>query len=116
MGKRGKAYKPNDADRTFVERAVQAGTTINYIADCLNITDDTLRKYYRYEIITARERMKGEAVRVLMESLTDNNLDAAKYVLGRVAKWSEAGDDASAKRASMPSVIQFLAVDGPGDS
>ncbi len=89
MGKQGKKYEENDTDRVFVERAVQAGTSINTIADCLNISDDTLRKYYRYEIVTARERMKGEAVRVLMDSLTDNSLDAAKYVLGRVAGWTE---------------------------
>ena len=85
----GKKYKPTDADRGFVERAVMAGTRINVIADCLNITDDTLRKHFRYEITTARERLKGDAVRVLMDSLTDGSLDAAKYVLSRVAGWSE---------------------------
>lgn len=87
--KQGKTYKPNDADRGFVDRAVKAGTSINIIADCLNISDDTLRKYYRYEIVTAREVLKGEAVRVLTESLTDNSLDAAKYVLSRIAGWTE---------------------------
>ena len=87
--KQGKLYKPTDADRLFVERSVMAGTTINTIADCLNITDDTLRKHFRYEITTARERMKGEAVRVLMDSLTDGSLDAAKYVLARAAGWTE---------------------------
>jgi len=85
----GKGYKPNDADRTFVERAVMAGTAIGTIAECLNLHDDTLRKHYRYEIVTGRERLKGDAVRVLMDSLTDNSLDAAKYVLSRVAGWTE---------------------------
>jgi len=85
----GKNYKPSDADRTFVERAVMAGTAIETIAECLNIHDDTLRKHYRYEIVTGRERLKGDAVRVLIDSLTDNSLDAAKYVLSRVAGWTE---------------------------
>lgn len=89
MASRGKLYIPTDADRIFVERAVMAGTVINNIADCLNITDDTLRKHFRYEIMTARERMKGDAIRVLMDSLTDGSLDAAKYVLSRVAGWTE---------------------------
>ena len=89
MATQGKLYKPTDADRLFVERAVMAGTQINTIADCLSITDDTLRKHFRYEITTARERMKGDAVRVLMDSLTDGSLDAAKYVLSRVAGWTE---------------------------
>jgi hypothetical protein len=82
-------YKPTDADREFVDRAVMAGSRINDIADSLNITDDTLRKHFRYEITTARERLKGQAVRVMMDSLADGSLDAAKFVLARVAGWAE---------------------------
>lgn len=89
MAQQGRRYEPTDADRQFVERAVMAGSRINDIAECLNITDDTLRKHFRYEIVTARERLKGDAVRVLMDSLTDGSLDAAKYVLSRVAGWTE---------------------------
>lgn len=89
MAKQGKEYKPTDADRLFVERAVMAGSKINDISDCLRITDDTLRKHFRYEIMTSRERLKGSAVRVLVDSLTDNSLDAAKFVLSRVAGWTE---------------------------
>jgi len=89
MAKQGATYKATEADRLFVERSVTAGSRINDIADCLKITDDTLRKHYRYEIMTARERLKGEAVRVLSDSLTDNSLDAAKFVLSRVAGWTE---------------------------
>ena len=85
----GRAYIPSDTDRTFVERAVMAGTPIEKIAGCLNLHDDTLRKHFRYEIMTGRERLKGDAVRVVVDSLTDNSLDAAKFVLGRVAGWTE---------------------------
>ena len=89
MAKQGATYKPTEADRIFVERAVMAGTTIEKIAECLNVHDDTLRKHFRYEITTSRERLKGEAVRVLSDSLTDNSLDAAKFVLSRVAGWTD---------------------------
>jgi len=89
MAKRGRTFKPTDADRLYVERCVMAGDKINDIADSMNITDDTLRKHFRYEIKTARARLKCEAVRVLSDSLTDNSLDAAKFVLSRVAGWSE---------------------------
>ena len=85
----GRAYVPSDTDRAFVERAVMAGTPIENIAGCLNLHDDTLRKHFRYEIMTGRERLKGDAIRVLTDSLTDNSLDAAKFVLGRVAGWTE---------------------------
>jgi DNA-binding transcriptional MerR regulator len=89
----GKAYQASDVDRTFVERAVMAGTPIEKIAECLNVHDDTLRKHFRYEIMTGRERLKGDAIRVLADSLTDNSLDAAKFVLARVAGWTEKPDE-----------------------
>lgn len=89
MAKQGREYRPTDADRIFVERAVMAGSRIEDIASALNIHDDTLRKHYRYEIMTSRERLKGEAVRVLMDSLNDGSLDAAKFVLARQAGWTE---------------------------
>jgi len=113
MAKQGKKYEPNEADRLFVERAVMAGSRINDIADCLNITDDTLRKHFRYEITTARERLKGDAVRVLMDSLTDGSLDAAKYVLARVAGWTEhkAMDHTSSDGSMTPKEIIIRAAD-----
>jgi len=100
----GRSYKVNEADRTFVERAVMAGTPIEKIAECLNLHDDTLRKHFRYEIMTGRERLKGDAVRVLADSLTDNSLDAAKFVLGRVAGWTEKSvvDNRSSDKSMSP--------------
>lgn len=102
MAKQGAEYKPKESDRTFVERAVMAGTTIEKIAECLNIHDDTLRKHFRYEIMTSRERLKGDAVRVLMDSLTDNSLDAAKFVLARVAGWTEKPEVVSQFTVKLP--------------
>lgn len=87
--KRRVEYKPNEQDRLFVERAVMAGSRIEDIAASLNMHDDTLRKYYRFEIMTSRERLKCDAVRVICDSLQDGSLDAAKYVLARVAGWTE---------------------------
>jgi len=106
----GKSYKPSEADRIFVERAVMAGTAIEKIAGCLKLHDDTLRKHFMYEIMTGRERLKGDAVRVLVESLTDNSLDAAKFVLGRVAGWTEksAVDLSSSDKSMSPNAALDL--------
>jgi hypothetical protein len=101
----GKLYRPSEEDRLFVEMSVMAGTQINIISDCLNITDDTLRKHFKYEITTARERLKGSAMRVLMDSLTDGSLDAAKYVLSRVAGWTEKHDHTSSDGSMTPTKI-----------
>ena len=111
----GRSYKVNEADRTFVERAVMAGTPIEKIAECLNLHDDTLRKHFRYEIMTGRERLKGDAIRVLADSLTDNSLDAAKFVLGRVAGWTEKSvvDNTSSDGSMIPqpTTIRIVAAD-----
>jgi len=85
-------HKPDERSRRFVRNLVAAGSTINSIANAINITDDTLRKHYDYEIKVAREVIKSKAVSVVFNHLDDNNLDAAKYVLARVAGWKEGVD------------------------
>ena len=85
----GKRFDPTDADREFVRRMVTAGRPQNKIAECLNISLNTLIKHFRYELITSRELLIGKAVRCLEESLDDGSLDAAKYTLARAANWSE---------------------------
>lgn len=87
--KKGKKYNKNTEDAEFVRRCIIAGMTVVETADCLNLSDETLRKYYRYEIMTSRAILKGKAVKVLDDCLSDGSLDAAKYVLGRLAGWSE---------------------------
>ena len=90
MAKQGRLYQPTQADREFVERCICAGNMpINDIADCLHITDDTLRKHFRYEIVTGRARLIGKAVGVLSTALDDGSVDAAKFVLARQAGWTE---------------------------
>lgn len=89
MARRGIRYKPTEADREFVRRAIVAGTSVDETADAMNLTDDTLRKHFRFEIMTARETLKGKAVKTLEDALEDGSLDAAKFVLARRAGWSE---------------------------
>lgn len=92
MAEKGKMYEPTDYDRDFVKRAVKSGATMQKIAECLNIHDDTLRKHYRYEIALSRQELINAAVGVLDDSLVDGSLDAAKFVLVRVAGWREKQD------------------------
>jgi len=89
VAKRGIQFKPTEADRLLVHRLAMAGRTQNIIADCLNITDDTLRKHFRYELTVAREELHGKAVQCLSDAIEDGSVDAAKYVLSRSAGWTE---------------------------
>jgi hypothetical protein len=112
MAKRGRTFEPSDADRSFVYRSVQSGARINDIADCLNVTDDTLRKHFRYEIAMARQLLIVKAVGVVDDALTDGSLDAAKYVLSRVAGWTEKTlQDHTSSDGSMspqPTIIEIV--------
>lgn len=95
-----------------------AGTDILKIAEALNLHDDTLRKHFRFEIVTGRERLKNEAVRVLLDCLTDGSLDAAKFVLTRVAGWTESSKvDHTSSDGSMtpPKIITLCAPAKPED-
>lgn len=87
MASRGKMYVPTDPDREFVSRAMKSGTAMAVIADCLNIDVNTMKKHFRFEIMTARQTLKNKAVSVLDDSLDDGSLDAAKFVLSRIAGW-----------------------------
>ena len=116
MAQQGKEYKPNEQDRTFVEQAIKAGATINKIAECLRMSDDTLRKYYKYEIAVGRQNLVNKAVGVLDDSLTDGSLDAAKYVLSRVAGWTERqAVDHTTNGKDMPGAITRTIVDPSAD-
>jgi hypothetical protein len=113
VAKRGVSYKPTDPDRQFVARCICAGDmTVNEIAEALNITDDTLRKHYRYEITTARALLKGKAVGVIEDALTDGSLDAAKFVLARQAGWTErqALEHTSPDGSMTPTLIERVIV------
>lgn len=111
-GKGGRPpYSPSDADRDFVLRAIQAGSLLKDISKALNIDRDTLNKHYRFEIMTGRERLKVKAVRVLNDALDDGSLDAAKFTLSRVAKWTERSEhDLTTNGESLqpPTVIRFV--------
>jgi len=102
----GVRYQPKEEDRSFVERAVMAGTGVEKIAEILDITLPTLRKHYRYEIFTSRERLKGKAVGVLNQNLDDGSLDAAKFVLTRIAGWTETQQ---VTHSATPELSQLLA-------
>ncbi len=84
-----KTYKPNDEDRDFVLRFMEAENNVSKCAEALNLHDDTVRKYYKFEIMTARAVLKGKATTALNWALDDGSLEAAKFVLARLAGWSE---------------------------
>lgn len=85
----GKRYNPKEEDRQFVVNAIQAGMTHKEICSTLNIHNNTLRKYFKYEICVAKAHLLSGAVQTLRDACDGGSVDAAKYILSRKAKWTE---------------------------
>jgi AcrR family transcriptional regulator len=89
MAKPGKPYKPTASEKEFVRYACMAGTSVASIAESLNISPETLRKHFKGDLLTARAKMIHAATKTIYEAAEDGNVDAAKFILARAAKWTE---------------------------
>jgi predicted transcriptional regulator len=89
MGKSGKPYKPTASEKEFVRYAAMAGTSQVSIAESLGIALETLRKHFKGDLLTARAKMIHAATKTVYEAAEDGNVDAAKFILARAAKWTE---------------------------
>ena len=93
--KRGRpAHEPNDATRRAVEILATAGLFQYQIAAQMKMDEDTLVKYYDYELTTGWASNMKKATDVVvkrMEQDGDEALEAAKFFLSRRGKglWSE---------------------------
>lgn len=97
MAKRGRgrpAHEPNDATRRAVEILATAGLFQYQIAAQMKMDEDTLVKYYDYELTTGWASNMQKATNVIIkriESDGEEAMDAAKFFLSRRGKglWSE---------------------------
>ena len=97
MAKRGRgrpAHEPNDATRRAVEILATAGLFQYQIAAQMKMDEDTLVKYYDYELMTGWASTMKKATNVIIkriESDGEEAMDAAKFFLSRRGKglWSE---------------------------
>jgi len=89
MTVKGKPHKVLDANRTFVEGCIMAGIPQAEVAGCLNICVNTLKKHYRYEIVTSLNQLGSKAAKCLEDAINSGSVDAAKYVLSRKFDWRE---------------------------
>lgn len=97
MAKRGRgrpAHEPNDATRRAVEILATAGLFQYQIAAQMKMDEDTLVKYYDYELTTGWASNMKKATNVVIKRMEDDGdeaLEAAKFFLSRRGKglWSE---------------------------
>ena len=116
MGKRGKEYRPTAAEKEFVRFAVMSGTSQAAIAELMGIAVETLKKHFRADLLTARQQLINAATKTLYEAATDDrNVDAAKFILARAGKWTEAQkiDHTSSDGTMTPPPATIIVEAGP---
>lgn len=88
----GSKYKVTEEDKLFVCNCIMAGRSFEAISESMNICTNTLKKHFKFEIVTSLETLCGNAARCISEAVNAGNVDAAKFVLSRKAGWSEKHD------------------------
>lgn len=76
-------YTPTDAHRSNVALMIAAGIDQTSIAQCLSITNKTLRKHYRRELDTAYAMIKADIAGKLIASARGGNIVAQMFYLER---------------------------------
>lgn len=88
------AHQPNDATKKAVEIMAASGLWQYQIAAMMKMDEDTLVKYYAYELETGWATTIAAASNVIVTEMlanTDKSLDAAKFFLKSRGRglWSE---------------------------
>ena len=97
MAKKGRgrpAHQPNDATKRAVEILAASGLYQYQIAAQMKMDEDTLVKYYEYELEAGWATNMKKATNIVIKRIEadgDEALDAAKFFLSRRGKglWSE---------------------------
>lgn len=85
----GIAHEPTDATRAQVKALAAVGVTHEDIASKLDISADTLVKYYRQELDDGRIDANAQVAKSLYEQARSGNTTAMIFWLKTRARWKE---------------------------
>ena len=89
MSKRGRPeFVPTDEQRGQVEMLSGLGLPHDQIADALDISDETLRKYFDKELLSGMRKANGKVARFLFQQ-AQVNLTAAIFWAKTRMRWRE---------------------------
>lgn len=98
-------YEPNDKDRTMVRLLCAGGITQDRIAEAVGISEPTLRKHYKAELLIGKAQMDALAVATLGKAMQRGGKEAvaaAKWWTQSRMGWSERGIVDDSKPADTP--------------
>mgnify|MGYP005994034113 FL=1 len=89
MRKGRPAHEPTDKNKTIVNSLASYGIPHEDIARKLNISADTLVKYYKKELDDGRIDANAEVAKTLMQQIRKGNTLASIFYLKTRAGWKE---------------------------
>lgn len=103
-------HEPTSETKAIVKALTAFGRTQDDIAKYLGISDETLAKYYRYEMDSAKTGAVFEVGKRLMDKIEEGDFNAIKFYLCTQGRWTiakEKEDDTQATVIEM--LLQQLA-------
>lgn len=85
----GKKYTPSDENKKLVKTLAAVGITFEDIATKLEISSDTLVKYYKKELDDGRIDANASIGQTLFKQAKNGNTAAAIFWLKTRARWKE---------------------------
>ena len=85
----GKKYTPTDENKKLVKTLAAVGITFEDIATKLDISADTLVKYYKKELDDGRIDANASIGQTLFQQAKNGNTAAAIFWLKTRARWKE---------------------------
>jgi hypothetical protein len=85
----GKKYTPSDENKKLVKTLAAVGITFEDIATKLEISSDTLVKYYKKELDDGRIDANASIGQTLFQQAKNGNTAAAIFWLKTRARWKE---------------------------
>ena len=85
----GKKYEPTDENKKLVKTLAAVGITFEDIATKLEISSDTLVKYYKKELDDGRIDANASIGQTLFQQAKNGNTAAAIFWLKTRARWKE---------------------------
>jgi hypothetical protein len=96
------AHVPTDATRAEVAALVAYGIKQEHIASRLRISDETLRKYYQYEIDNGLANMINEVANALYnKGVNQGDTSALIFILKTRGRWTDKDPDENKKFESL---------------
>ena len=101
-------HEPTDFTRGKVCGLYIAGTTKERIAERLNISRETLNKYYRKELDEHKEDINEEMVGILIRLARTGNLKALTFYLRTIAGLYEAKAPENNQADNKPTIADII--------